>query len=70
VQVVRLHAPAAVAASSSSTAGAVSSSIPPAGSTPGPIILVLGPTLQMVVTEVPVQYLPPTKLPVVPSDFY
>jgi hypothetical protein len=51
VQVIRVHAPAARAASSTSIAGATSSSIPSAGSTPEPIIVVLGPTFQMVVTE-------------------
>ena len=70
VRAARVHAPAAVPAASTASADAVPSSIPPAGSSPEPITLVLGPTLQMVVTEVPVQYLPPTKALVVPSDFY
>jgi hypothetical protein len=70
VQVVRLHAPAAVAASNTSSSGAASSSTPSAGGLPQPIIVVLGPTMQMQVTELPVQFLPPTKLPFDPSDFY
>jgi hypothetical protein len=51
VQVTRVQAPVARTPSSTSIAGATSSSIPSLGSSPAPIIVVLGPTLQMVVTE-------------------
>ena len=55
----RVHAPAAVAASSTARTDAVSSSIPPAGSSPEPIIIVLGPVLPAVETEGQVQISPP-----------
>jgi hypothetical protein len=58
VQLTRVHASAARAASSTSIAGATSSSIPSAGSTPEPIIVVLGPMMPFVVTEVPVEIIP------------
>jgi hypothetical protein len=57
VQAARVHAPAAVAASSTASAGAASLGVPPAGGTPEPIIVVLGPWHQMVVTEVQAQIL-------------
>lgn len=61
VQAARVHAPAAVAASS---AGAASSSIPPAENSPEPIaIVVLGPMMPAVVTEVQVQVSPPMTAP-------
>jgi hypothetical protein len=68
VQVTRVQAPLARAASSTSTAGATSSSSPSAGSSPEPIIVVLGPVMPFVVTEVPVEILPsksaPTPVPI------
>ncbi len=63
VQAARVHAPAAVAASSTASAGAASSSVPPAGSSTEPIIVVLGPMIPWVETEVPVQIFPPMKAP-------
>ena len=59
VRAARVHAPAIVAASSTASANAVSSSIPPAGSSPEPIIVVLGPVLPAVETDVQVQISPP-----------
>ncbi len=55
VRAARVHAPAIVAA--------VSSSIPPAGSSPEPIIVVLGPVLPAVETEVQVQISQPMTAP-------
>ena len=55
VQAARVHAPAA--ASSTASAGAASLGVPPAGGTPEPIIVVLGPSRPMVVTEVQAQIL-------------
>jgi hypothetical protein len=52
---VQVHAPAAT--SSRSSAAAASSSTPSAGGLPQPIIVVLGPTMQMQVTEVQGQIL-------------
>ena len=57
VQAARVHAPAAVAASSTASAGTASSSISPAGSLPGPITVVLGPSMPMVIKEVQAQIL-------------
>jgi hypothetical protein len=59
VQAARVHAPAAVAASTTASAGAVSSSMPPPAASPDPIIVVLGPTLQMVVTPDPDAWISP-----------
>ena len=64
VQVTRVRAPAAMAASSTSIAGATSSRIPSAGSSPEPIIVVLGPMMPFVVTEVPVEIIPPAPVPI------
>ena len=49
VRLPRAHVPAAVP--STASAGAASSSISPAASSPAPITVVLGPTMQMVVTH-------------------
>ena len=57
VQAARVHAPAAVAASSTASAGAALLGDPPAGGTLEPIIVVLGPWQQMVVTEVQAEIL-------------
>jgi hypothetical protein len=62
VQAARVHAPAAVAASSTASAGAASSSIPPAGSSPLPIeTLVLGPVHPWSGTVVQVVWISPPK---------
>jgi hypothetical protein len=65
VQLTRPHAPAAVAASSTASAGAASSSIPPAGNSPLPIgTLVLGPVHPWSGTEVQVVWIsPPMTVP-------
>jgi Planctomycete extracellular len=64
VQAARVHAPAAVATSNTASAGAASSSIPPAGSSPEPITVVLGPVMtNFVLTEVQVQVFPPMTAP-------
>ena len=64
VQAARVHAPAALAASTTASAGAASSSMPPPTSSPEPIIVVLGPMMPFVVTEVPVEIIPPAPVPI------
>jgi hypothetical protein len=60
VQPARVHAPSALAASSTVSAGAASSSIPSAGSSSEPIAtVVLGPVLPFAVTEVQVVWIRP-----------
>ncbi len=65
LQAARVHAHTAVAASSAASADAASSSIPPAGSSPEPILtVVLGPVIPFVVTEAQVvQIGPPMTVP-------
>ncbi len=61
VRAPRFHAPAAVAVSSTASAGAAPSSSPLAGSSPEPIIVVLGPAIPFVVTEAQVIEISPPK---------
>ncbi len=64
VQAARVHAPAALATSNTASAGAASSSTPPAGSSPEPITVVLGPVMtDFVLTEVQVQVFPLMRAP-------